>query len=94
MASHFSFCSRVLALVRRGIGITPNVPPLDDGRGTKPDDKRLLAAGPFSFHPTNVRDGVIVGAALVDDPDGFMVIVLPRQEGFAQEWPQEGSLNR
>jgi hypothetical protein len=24
-----------------------NVPPLDDGRGTKPDDKRLLAAGPL-----------------------------------------------
>jgi len=24
-----------------------DVPPLDDGRGTKPDDKRLLAAGPL-----------------------------------------------
>lgn len=29
--------------------ITANVPPLDDGRGTKPDDKGLLAAGPLSF---------------------------------------------
>lgn len=37
-----------------------NVPPLDDGRGTKPDDKGLLGAGP-SF----TRDEIMADFELV-----------------------------
>lgn len=47
MSNRCWFLSRALASVRRRIGLPHNVPPLDDGRGTKPDDKRLLAAGPL-----------------------------------------------
>jgi len=35
--------------VSSSFAITANVPPLDDGRGTKPIDKGLLAAGPSSL---------------------------------------------
>ena len=48
MANHFSFFSRVSALVRRRIGIAPNVPPLAAGPKRKPVLRGLATSGCYA----------------------------------------------
>ena len=65
-----------------------NVPPLDDGRGTKPDDKGLLAAGPFFSRDEIVADFELVKSGEMSEdellakyPKGMVGFIEPPPPG-------------